>query len=78
MLMRHLLCGVVIGALAALASTLAGFLAWATVGFLVLGSNLGLGASASGALSSRLRGKARRTVAPSPPSMQAATLHPAK
>ena len=60
MLVRHLICGVVIGLLAAIAGLLAGFSVWAVLGFYVLGANLGLGASALGALSHRPH-RARRS-----------------
>jgi hypothetical protein len=53
MLLRHLLCGVAIGLLATLAGLLIGFTAWPAAGCFVLGSSLGLGASALGALSCR-------------------------
>ena len=53
MLVRHLLCGIVIGLLAAIAGLLAGFSVGAAVGFYVLGGNVGLGVSALGALSHR-------------------------
>jgi hypothetical protein len=53
MLVRHLLCGIVIGLLAATAGMLAGFSVWAVVGCCVLGANVGLGASVLGALSHR-------------------------
>jgi hypothetical protein len=45
MLIRHLVVGVVVGALAALGSGLMGFSIWAVVGFYILGGNLGLGLS---------------------------------
>jgi hypothetical protein len=51
MLAHHLLSGMVIGALVAVAGILWGFSLWATVGFYVLGAKVGLGASALGARS---------------------------
>lgn len=50
MLAGHLVVGVVAGGLAALASGLMGFSVGATVGFYILGANLGLGLSALAAL----------------------------
>ncbi|HVG48627.1 MAG TPA: hypothetical protein VM899_10900 [Rubellimicrobium sp.] len=51
MLVRHLLCGMAIGLLAATAGLLLGFSAWLALASFVLGGSLGLGASALGALS---------------------------
>ncbi len=51
MLIRHLVCGVVLGLLAAIAGTLAGFSAWGVVGCYLLGTLGGIGSSALGALS---------------------------
>ena len=50
MLVRHLVVGVVVGALAALGSDVIGLSLWATVGIYVLAANLGLGLSAALAL----------------------------
>lgn len=53
MLLRHLLCGIALGAFAALSGVLAGFSPWSSAGFYVLGGVLGLGASILGALSAQ-------------------------
>ena len=53
MLVRHLLCGLAIGLLAATAGLLLGLSTWLAVASFVLGGSLGLGASALGALSCR-------------------------
>ena len=53
MLIRHLLCGIVIGVLSALAGALAGYSVWAIAGVYVIGMNVGFGASLLGALSCR-------------------------
>ena len=53
MLVRHMICGAAIGALATLAGLLVGFIGWWALLTLLLGGSLGLGASALGALSCR-------------------------
>jgi len=45
MLLGHLLCGILLGVLLAGVSFVAGFSLWAALLSLVLGANLGLGAS---------------------------------
>ena len=54
MLAHHLLSGIVIGALVALASLLQGFSLGAASGFCALGANIGVVASVLGALSARM------------------------
>ena len=51
MLLGHLSCGICLGALVAVASALSGFSLLGVLGFALLGANLGLAASALGALS---------------------------
>jgi hypothetical protein len=63
MLVHHLLSGMIIGVLAAVASLLHGFPIGAAVGFYIIGANVGLAASVLGALSLRLTGIVRLTSA---------------
>ena len=78
MLAGHLVVGVVAGGLAALASGLMGFSVGATVGFYILGANLGLGLSALGALVPRRKADPRGPAALETVLMSTRTLPPAE
>ena len=78
MLAGHLVVGVVAGGLAALASGLMGFSVGATVGFYILGANLGLGLSALGALVPRRKAAPRGPAALETVLMSTRTLPPAE
>ena len=78
MLVRHLFCGILVGLLSALASVLAGYSLWATAGLYVLGANVGLCASAVGALLGRRNGMSLGGTQVNGLSMQASHLHPAE
>ena len=78
MLVRHLFCGILLGLLAAVASVLAGYSLWATAGLYVLGANVGLCASAMGALLGRRSGMSWNSSVASPPLLGAGYLPPAE
>lgn len=66
MLVGYLLVGVIVGALAALASGLMGYSAWAVAGIFVMGANLGFWLSNLAALVPGRRRAARASAAQVP------------